>query len=308
MASVGSRVVMALVGVGVFAVYAVLAGVLLYVFLWVWAARPDPSTTVLALVVGTVVMAYLSYRIGTAQLLAALDAVVIPRSGAPGLYRRLDDLVTRMDVAEPLLAVGRLGAPNAFAIGGRQGVIVMDAMLFAVLDPREVTALLAHELAHLERRDAFVQTLAVTAVNAVAGLVLLASLPVLVLLTGVSRGVAWVAGRPLGWATNPGERVRRWVVHAVFAGLVGLTLVAFAHSRRREYAADDRAVAVTGDPAALATALTKIERATRTDPRLRSLLVKGEDDAWLGRLFSTHPPTTDRVDRLRALAGPSEQR
>lgn len=299
MASFGRRLLMGVVGIAVFTVYLAVAGLVIVLWAVVWRSRPDLLTIVGVLVVGSVVVALFSYRVGAAQLLAGLDAAVIPRRGAPELYRRLDGLVARMDVETPQLAVGRLGGPNAFAVAAGDGVIVVDALALAVLDTVEVEALLAHELAHLEGRDAFVQTVAVTLVNTVSGMVLLVVLPVLLVLTGVARGLAWVVGRPVGWEMNPGERVRATVVGLVFVGLAGLTMVVFAHSRRREFVADDRAVEVTGNPGALADALEKLDRAARVPQAFDPLLVRGREESWLGRLFATHPPLERRVRRLR---------
>lgn len=299
MSSFGIRLLMGCVGIAVIAVYAALAGVLFYGLLLVWNARPDLWTTLLIVGGGTVLVAVVSYRFGTAQVLAGLDADLIPREKAPGLYQRLDALVAKMDVETPVLAVAGLGSPNAFAIEGDHGIIVLDPLLLSVLDPDEIEALLAHELAHLEGRDAFVQTMAVTVLNTVASIVLIVVLPVMVLVTGIARGIAWIGGRPTGWGGNPGERLRRWVVYAVLTGLVGLTMVVFAHSRRREVAADDRAVAVTGNPTALADALAKIDTVARDAVEIRPLLVRGEEDSWLGQLFATHPPVGDRIERLR---------
>ena len=87
---------------------------------------------------------------------------------------------------------------------------------------------------------------------------------------------------------------------AGFASLVAVGLAAFWVGRRVQYAADDRAATVTGDPVALARALRRIERATEP-PRglLAPLYVRGEEDAWT-ELFSTHPPYADRIARIRA--------
>lgn len=88
-----------------------------------------------------------------------------------------------------------------------------------------------------------------------------------------------------------------------------LTLVIRAHSRHREFAADDRAAEVTGRPLALARALTKIDRVSDPDWGLLSpLYTHGDEDNGLGRLFSTHPTTDDRVERLLASARAAQQR
>jgi heat shock protein HtpX len=190
--------------------------------------------------------------------------------------------------------------PNAFALGGvGSGAIVLDGTLFRLLDEDELAGIVAHELAHLESGDGLVQTLAYSALRTTAGVILLFLAPILAIGTGLAVGVAWVAGNPAAWARNPIGRGRVLIERSVMLLFAAFTLVIFAYSRRREFAADDRAAEVTGDPLALARALRKIERAS--DPRwgLRSLLdVRGPEENSLQRLFSTHPATDERVERL----------
>ena len=264
------------------------------------ASPPDPLTAVGVVAVVTVVAAYLSYRFGTQQLLAGLQASEIGPRDAPTLFRRLDGLCERMVLQRPRVFVADLGVPNAFALGGvRSGVLVVDRSLFRLLDPAEREAILAHELAHLEGYDAFVQTLAYSAMRTLVGLLLLPLLPVLLLVTGVARGVAWIRGRPGEWGRNPVLLVYAWLSLGVTVLAIALTALIRAHSRRREYRADDRAVEVTGDPVALARALRRIERATtRQRGLLSTLYVSGDEDGVLTRLLSTHPPMDDRIERL----------
>ncbi|MDQ2051882.1 M48 family metalloprotease [Natronolimnohabitans sp. A-GB9] len=264
-----------------------------------WQSALDPGTAVLAVVVAGLLAGYLSYRFGTTTLLSRLEAVELPRSRAPELYRRLDRLEARMGVETPTLLVARLPAPNAFAIGtARNGVIVLDRSLLRVLSVDELEALLAHELAHLEGYDAFVQTLAFGVFRTVAGVAFLLASPLLVAIVGLARSVAWIRGRPSAWTQTAFGRFLRWIERGVQLILLFVTLLVRAHSRRREYAADDRAVDVTGNPLALARALRKIQRVA--DPRrglLSPLYVHTEEDDWT-RLFSTHPSTDDRIERL----------
>ena len=111
-------------------------------------------------------------------------------------------------------------------------------------------------------------------------------------------------GRPGSWARNPVMFVYHWASLSVTLLALGLTLLIRAHSRRREYAADDRAVELTGKPLALARGLRKIERATEPEQGLLSTLyVQGDQDGVLSRLLSTHPSMDDRIARLLERAG-----
>jgi heat shock protein HtpX len=261
-------------------------------------------------VAGTVVAATLatavaSYRYGTGRLLATLNARPLDRTEAPALYRRVETLSDRMDVDPPVVYVAAMPRPNAVAVGGaRRGVVVVDRTLFRVLAPAEFDALVAHELAHLESYDGFVQTVAYATLRTVAGVVLLCLSPLVLAVTGLSRAAAWLGGSPGRPPESVFDRALRLVERSVAVLLVLLTLPLLGFSRRRELAADDRAAAVT-DPVSLARALRTIERASDPGWGLLSLLYTRGDESSDGRLadlFSTHPSTDRRVERLLARA------
>lgn len=299
------RALMVVVGVATLAVY--LAGAYLAYLLarTVWALRPSAPTLALALVVSTLVLAYVSYRVNTARILHGSAVRELPPGRAPGVYRRVRAYSEKLGIDPPRLLVADLGGPNALALGGGlgRGAVLVDRRLFGLLARDELTAILAHELAHIRHRDSLVQTFGYSAVQTLAGLAVLALAPVLVVVEGLARGLAWVRGRPADWERTIPGRIQRGVTGAVAAGLFALTLGLLALSRRRELAADDRAVDVTGDPLALARALRKIERATDPLPGLRSsLYVRGDEDGTLTRLLSTHPGIDERVERLRERA------
>ncbi|MCU4717037.1 M48 family metallopeptidase [Halapricum hydrolyticum] len=299
------RAVMIAIGVSLLIVY-VAAAALVYELLTLLIRSPPNLATALVMVgTITVLAAYLSYRFGTQQLLAGLDAVEIDRRHAPEFFGRLERLRSSMEIERPRVAVARLGVPNAFALGGvSSGVIVFDLSLFRMLTPDEREAILAHELSHLENYDAFVQTVAYSALRTLVGLMMIPLLPLLLAITGIAHGWAWIRGRPDSWSRNPLMLVYHWASLGVTLLAVGLTILIRAHSRRRELAADDRAVEVTGKPLALARALRKIQRAgERERGLLATLYVQGDEDGLLTRLLSTHPPMDDRIDRLLDRAG-----
>jgi heat shock protein HtpX len=267
-----------------------------------WALRPDLPTAVLTVVLLTLLGGYLSYAFGTARLLDSLDAHPVAPERAPGLYRRLDRLSAAMDVSRPEIRVARMRLPNAFALGGAgAGVIVLDTALLHLLTADEVEAILAHELAHLESHDALVQSMAYSAVQTVVSLVSVLLLPVALALSGVARATALLTGGTLGSSAsgNPAVWLHRLVGSAVVWVLLAFTVLVRIHSRRREFAADDRAAAVTGNPLALARALRKIERhAEGPWGVLAPLYVRGEAESDLSRMLSTHPETDARIERL----------
>jgi len=299
------RGLMVVVGVVTLGIYLAAAYVVVVLAQSLWAERPSLSTFALYTAVVTLTFAFLSYRVGTAQILRELRVWPLPDSRAQPLYRRLAAYGDRMDIDRPDVLVAEMGQPNALALGGvlGRGHVVVDRRLFRLLTLEELSAICAHELAHIERKDTFVQTLGYSLLQTLSGLVFLVLAPVLFVGAGLARGVAWIRGRPGAWTRTLPGRLHRAVAGAVSLAFFAVTLALLAHSRRREFAADDRAAAVTGNPLALARALRKIERASERPWSLLSpLYVEGEDEGPLRRMLSTHPDTDERVERLQQRA------
>ncbi|MFC6716988.1 M48 family metallopeptidase [Natrialbaceae archaeon GCM10025810] len=208
------------------------------------------------------------------------------------LQATVDRLARQADVPPPTvrIAESRSRTPTALTVGYRPSTstIVVTRALLEALDDREREAVLAHELAHVANRDAAVMT-ALTSPGAIAS----------------------VAGKRYG--VNPLVAIPAAIVYAV-----GRWYVAFV-ARVREYAADDGAVTITGDPAALASALetldSELEGRPETDLRdHRSAAAFSivpppwEEHRFFDRtrrfvargLLGTHPPTETRIERLRS--------
>ena len=303
MARLAFRAAAAVVGVLLLAGYLTAALFVADVLGALWAARPDLPVLLALLVAGALGSAYLSYRLGTAQILANIERDRVPRERAPDLHRRIDSLAARMAVARPELYVTDARAPNAFAVGGGAdgGALVIDRSLFRLLSVREVEAILAHELAHLEGNDGFAVAMADGVGRSLVGVATVAALPALLALSGLAGASAWIRGRP-GDRSGPFARLHRALAGGLFAGFVLSTLVVRSRSRKREFAADDRAAEVTGDPMALARALRRIERATEPTWPFAPLSTHTRTDETAERWLSTHPSTDERVERLREKA------
>lgn len=297
------RLLMAVVGLSSLLVYLVGAYVGYTLLLPVWDSRPSSMVAAVVVIGTAVLLGVVNYWAGTARLKRSLDAGELSRARAPEVYRHLDALVERMDVETPTLLLAELPVPNAFAIGGGAGAIVVDRRLFRLLSAAEFQALLAHELAHLETRDALVQTVAYSLIQTLVGLVGLVLFPIVVLTGGIARSLALLRGDPSSWSRSWLGRTQRYALQAVTGLGFAVTLLLLGYSRRRELAADDRAVEITGNPVGLARALAKIERASKPDlGPLRQLYVHSESDNDLSRLLSTHPPMDERIQRLRERA------
>jgi heat shock protein HtpX len=299
MSRAGSVVRAVLVAALVGAAFAVLAAAVAGVLAVAVGLQTDTATTVAFVGVLALCFGFLSYRIGTARLLARLDAAALPRDRAPGVVDRFDALAADMGVVDPTLLVADVGGPNALSLGGRRnGFVVVDRRLFRLLSREELAGVLAHELAHLRTRDSLVQSLAYSLVRSLATLAFWAILPAVLAWRLLRRAGRWLLGRPTEPLAVEVAAVHERAVRATVVALVALTLATRAYSRYREFVADDRAVAATGDPLALATALRKIDRASRPRGLLAELTIAGEEDDELSRLLSTHPPMDDRIRRL----------
>jgi heat shock protein HtpX len=267
----------------------------------------------LAAIVSVLVLVKWAWMVLAAVLLFGGIGMMLASESAPGDHRRrarasatasalLDRLCMRADIRAPELVVERGGLASAWTTGGR---IHVTTALLDLLDEAELEAVLAHELAHLARRDAAVMEMC--------------SAPSRFLLAFVGfltpRLARWLrrstlSSAPLGIPIAlvvltvlaiPSSFVIGWISRLAVLGM----------SRARELAADAGAAALTGRPSALASALLKLDRQREWAPRadLRQaypnavLCVVGTQGRWLGRLFATHPPTALRVRRLEELEG-----
>lgn len=188
----------------------------------------------------------------------------------------------------PAIYLVPIPGPQAFATeSGGERAIGISPSLLRVLTPREAVAVIAHELSHLRHRDLWVMRLAETvrrltsAMSTVGWILLVLSLPLLLV---SELSLPWLAILAL----------------AIAPRLVAM--LSLALSRSRELDADVGAVALTGDPLGLASALVKIEASQR--------------GPWWARLFTielpeslrTHPSTRARVERLEEMAGARRRR
>jgi heat shock protein HtpX len=210
----------------------------------------------------------------------------------PELYRIVRGLAGRAGMPMPRLYVSPSPQPNAFATGRspKHAAVAVTQGILPILTSRELEGVLAHELSHVKNRDILISSVAAT-MGAI--IMFLARL-------------AWFI--PLGG----GERDRNPLAELalVILGPIAALLIQMAVTRSREYGADSSGAALTADPLALASALRKIEAYSRgtppatTNPSTAHLYISNpfKGGAGMAKLFSTHPPTAERVARLEAMA------
>ncbi|MDQ3970279.1 MAG: zinc metalloprotease HtpX [Thermoproteota archaeon] len=224
-------------------------------------------------------------------------AKVVTRDQFPKLHDMVERIVARNNLPKPKIAVINTNMPNAFATGkGRKSsVVAVTTGLMDILDdPEELEGVIAHELTHIRNRDVLVLTLA-----------------------SVFSTVAWYlmqfgfygglhGGMGYGRDRNSGGTMIIVIVVSVLVWIISFLIIR-AISRYREFSADRGAAQMTGKPVKLANALMKISGTMRRVPTkdLRQVeglnaffIIPAISGSTIGNLFSTHPPTEKRVQKL----------
>jgi heat shock protein HtpX len=225
---------------------------------------------------------------------AAARAKPVSREEAPRLYEIVEDLARRNDMPTPRLYVSPEPQPNAFATGRgpKHAVVAVTQGILEVLDDDELRGVLAHEMSHVRNRDVLIGSIAAA---------------VALMITFVAR-IAMFSAIFGGGDEEGGGNIIGLLALAILAPLAAGLLQA-ALSRSREYQADESGAHLIGDGEPLARALQKIEAAAK---RVPMNVNPAEASAYIinpltGRkvnfanLFSTHPPTEERIARLRSL-------
>jgi heat shock protein HtpX len=260
------------------------------------------QSTGLALVIGMVGLGiawFQWYKSDTVALKAMRARVVTPQE-APELHAMIDRLCALADMPKPVVAIAYTDMPNAFATGrspSHSAVCVTTGILDR-LTLQELEGVLAHELSHVAHRDVLVMTLASSAA----------------IVTGmVMRGAQWGAIGGFGRRSNDNNGLPVWLV----VMLVSIVVYAISFlaikllSRYRELAADRAGAYLTGDPGALANALTKIsgqmaaipQRDLRqVEPMNAFFIAPAISGANLKTLTSTHPTLEQRLQQLAKIA------
>jgi heat shock protein HtpX len=237
---------------------------------------------------------FFAYWFSDKMVLRMYNAREVDEASAPQFYRMVRELAIRAEMPMPKVYLIDEDAPNAFATGRNpeHAAVAATTGILRVLDARELRGVMAHELAHVKHRDILISTISATMAGAISALANFAML----------FGGRDASGRP----ANPIASIAVALL-APFAAM----LIQMAISRAREFEADRLGAEISGDPRALASALDKIHRyaqgialptAERHPETAQMMIMNPLAGGGLRGLFSTHPPTEERVDRLLRMA------
>lgn len=222
--------------------------------------------------------------------LYSMGAREVSEDEYPQLHAAIGRLSQQADLPKPKVAVADSRVPNAFATGRSQSnsAVCVTTGIMDTLSEEELEGVIAHELAHVKNRDVAVMTIA-SFLSTIAFFI-----------------VRW------GWLFGGRDRNGAPLIVAIVVSLL-VWVVSFllirALSRYREYSADRGAAMITGNPSALATALSKIsgrmdqvpEEDLREQADMNAFFIIPIRKGFIGRIASTHPPTERRIEKLREL-------
>ena len=263
----------------------------LFMLIGRWLGGPAGMMLALAVAVG---LNFFSYWFSDKIVLKMYNAREVDDSTAPQFVGMVRELAQRAGLPCPKVYLIDEDAPNAFATGRNpeHAAVAATTGIIRALSARELRGVMAHELAHVKHRDILLSTISATMAGAIG---MLASF-------GMMFGGRSSDGRP----ANP----LAGILVAILAPLAA-SLIQMAISRAREFEADRGGAEISGDPAALASALDKIHRyaqgttmeAAERHPETAQMMIMNPLSAGgLRGLFSTHPPTEERVAALMLMA------
>lgn len=216
----------------------------------------------------------------------------------PDYYRIVRQLATEQNMPMPKLFVSEMMQPNAFATGRNpeNASVAVTRGILQLLDERELRGVLAHELSHVANRDILISSIA-----AAIGMSI----------TFLARFAFFFGGSDDEGGGNIFALLLAWILAPIAA-----LLIQMAVTRSREYQADESGAFLSRDPDALASALIKLEQASRKVPPLATVspaeahmfivnpmnALQARGRGGITSLFRTHPPTEARVERLRVIA------
>ena len=269
---------------------AMLMAAIMALFGVVGAMIGGESGMLLALLFGGAMNVF-SYWFSDSMVLKMYNAQPVDETSAPQFYAMVRELAHKAGLPMPKVYIINEAQPNAFATGRNpeHAAVAATTGIIQLLSARELRGVMAHELAHVKHRDILISTISATMAGAISALANFAML---------------FGGRDEnGRSVNP----LVGILVAILAPLAA-SLIQMAISRAREFEADQGGAEISGTPNALADALAKIQMyaegripmaAAEAHPETAQMMIMNPlSGGGLRGLFSTHPSTEERVDRL----------
>ena len=272
---------------------AVLMAAITALFMAIGSLLGGRQGMMLALVVA-LGMNFFSYWFSDKLVLRMYNAHEVDATSAPQFYAMVRDLAQRAQLPMPKVYLIDEDAPNAFATGRNpeHAAVAATTGILRVLSERELRGVMAHELAHVKHRDILISTISATMAGAISML---------------ANFAMFFGGRNGDNRQNPLVGLLVMILAPLAAGLIQMAI-----SRAREFEADRGGAEISDDPRALASALekihayaqgTRLETAERHPETAQMMIMNPLSGGGLRGLFSTHPSTEERVQRLLAMAG-----
>ena len=233
-----------------------------------------------------------AYWFSDSMVLKLYRAREVDATSAPQLYNTVAELAARAGLPMPKVYLIDEAQPNAFATGRNpeHAAVAATTGILQLLSARELRAVLAHELSHVTHRDILTSTITASIAGAISTL--------------ANFGI-FFGGR------DSDNRNPLVALVVLILAPIAAVLIQLAISRGREYEADRGGAELSGDPRALADALAKIDRYAKGLPletaeahpaTAHMMIINPLSGGGLSGLFSTHPPTEERIHRLLAMA------
>jgi heat shock protein HtpX len=263
--------------------------------LWVGQALGGQSGLMLGLIFAAV-MNVGAYWWSDQIVLRMYGAQEVSPAQAPALWSMVSELAQRANLPMPRVYIIPEQAPNAFATGRNpaNAAVAVTAGLLDMLDRQELAGVLAHELSHVKHRDTLIMTIAGSLAGAMS---MIANMAMWSALLGGGNDDDDGAVNPIGGLLG------------VLIAPLAASLIQMAISRSREFMADEESAHLTRQPLALARALSKLEAWKERLPMhagspatAHLFIVNPFTGRGLSNLFSTHPATQERIERLQTMA------
>jgi len=260
---------------------------------WLLYAMYGDGNIVYVMFAVAIIYALVQYFIADKLAVAMTGAKPIQKSDNPRLYRIVENLAITTGMQTPKIYIINDPAPNAFATGRdpRHAIVAATTGLLDIMEDSELEAVMAHEMGHVQNYDIRVSMITFGLVSAIAILSDIA-LRMMFFSGGDNRG-------------NQGSNPIIMVVGLIFIILAPViaTIVQLAVGRQREYLADATGAMTTRHPEALANALGKLNQygkpMRKQDTSTAHLFISNPlKKGTFSKLFSTHPPLQDRINRL----------